>query len=40
LDACGAACVAIASDAMHWTDSMLTDHLTDDVRFWLSITPI
>jgi hypothetical protein len=26
--------------AMDWTNSMLTDHLTDDVRFWVSITPI
>jgi hypothetical protein len=26
--------------AMDWTDTMLTDHLTDDVRFWVSITPI
>jgi hypothetical protein len=26
--------------AMDWTDAMLTDHLTDDVRFWVSITPI
>lgn len=26
--------------AMDWTDAMLEGHLTDDVRFWVDVTPI